>query len=239
MKHEDIIFLDRSQQKQYFNINKNWIKSLATKNPKRKEKRVMQFVEHYKNNELFNINFKPTYILEPKLFSAEFKNTNLLHVHPIISFLDQHTRIHNYDMINYLLKNGVDINSFSYFERTALMEVIDFDYFDGELIQFLIDKGSDVNICNRDNMTPLMKASLSKYGNSIAALLLENGADINKRLVEISRATRQVYDKYTVLDFIYKKDRDLGQFIDSYVQNKIIGKNLDKLNKIPRKRKIL
>ena len=89
---------------------------------------------------------------------------------------------------NFLLNKGANVNAKSYFyEFTPLLyasySIPDRDS-DFELIQHLIDKGSDVNTQGYNGITPLHRAAQS--GNlKVARFLLEHGADPN------------IYDKYT------------------------------------------
>ena len=77
------------------------------------------------------------------------------------------------------LANGVDINAGdSEFGVTALAWAALLD--DTEIAKFLIEKGADVNMKNRDGSTPLHGAAFLGR-TEIAELLIQKGADVNPK----------------------------------------------------------
>jgi len=79
---------------------------------------------------------------------------------------------------------GIVNNPTHHYNLTVLSYSIVND-FPPDLIQFLIDKGADVNKCDDWNRTPLIRSLNGYVGESpdfeIARLLIKNGADINSR----------------------------------------------------------
>ena len=77
------------------------------------------------------------------------------------------------------LANGVDINAGdSEFGVTPLAWAALLD--DMEIAKFLIEKGADINMKNRDGSTPLHSAAFLGCAE-IAELLIQNGADVNPK----------------------------------------------------------
>lgn len=83
----------------------------------------------------------------------------------------------NLEMIKLLLKNGADINKLDENLNTVLHHAAT-NPDNCEVIQFLIDRGVDVDAQNNKNVTPLFGAMFYKSLENVKCLL-ENGANIN------------------------------------------------------------
>ena len=80
----------------------------------------------------------------------------------------------NFEMVDFLIKNGADVSSEIGSGKTVLLEAIlaEESY---PIVQLLIEKGVDVNRADGDNKTPLMKAAQYNLPQ-IVKLLLDSGA---------------------------------------------------------------
>ncbi len=79
--------------------------------------------------------------------------------------------------INQLLQSGVDINSqYKNTGTSALMIASSYYYYDG-IVQYLIEKGANVNLQDNEGKTALLWAASNSLPNS--NILVANGADVN------------------------------------------------------------
>ncbi|KAJ5469388.1 hypothetical protein N7539_009006 [Penicillium diatomitis] len=81
----------------------------------------------------------------------------------------------NDDILRMLIRGGADINTCDVQGNTILSHVV--TNYDCTLAQFLLEKGADVTITDRDGQTVLFKVRDA----TMAQLLLERGADVNAR----------------------------------------------------------
>ncbi|KAL3866380.1 hypothetical protein ACJMK2_043683 [Sinanodonta woodiana] len=137
--------------------------------------------------------FKDT---ESELFEAIF-NGDLVRVRQLIdSGINKNTVLHNparwegatilgtaaieghLDIVKYLIQQKVSVNfTDPCLGRTALHWACMVNRVD--IVRHMLDNGSDVNICDKDNTTPLIKAVIHKC-KDIVKLLIERGADVNQ-----------------------------------------------------------
>jgi ankyrin repeat protein len=83
----------------------------------------------------------------------------------------------NFEMVKKMIINyGADVNGISVWGNSALMFAVWNENID--MINFLIERGINVNLANKRKLTPLMAATI-KENISIVKILLNNGADIN------------------------------------------------------------
>lgn len=81
----------------------------------------------------------------------------------------------NPKIVEYLIKNGADVNKADLWKQTALMLSYGFN---SEVVKILIEHGADVNAKNHYMRTPIMY--FAEYGTvKSMKILIENGADIN------------------------------------------------------------
>ena len=135
-----------------------------------------------------------------EIYDYIIKNTNL-NYDTILDKYDDNSLIHlcalngNIDLLNYLIKKGVDINLKNKYGSTSLIfaSVFSINTPSLEIIELLLDYRSDINFQNNDGNTALMLSS--RYLNSISSietikLLLENGASVNLK----NKEGRTAYD---------------------------------------------
>jgi ankyrin repeat protein len=86
-------------------------------------------------------------------------------------------------IFNFLLRHGANIDGNS--DGSALSIVCERGHCKHtDLIKYLVRKDVDLSICDDDGLSPLMSATLSGQIETVR-FLLESGADVNQRLVEI------------------------------------------------------
>jgi len=83
------------------------------------------------------------------------------------------------EVVKYLLENGADINAKDNVGKTPLYHAV-YDC-NMECIKYLILQGADVNISTEDNISPLHIAIKKNTDLEIIQLLVEAGANINKK----------------------------------------------------------
>jgi ankyrin repeat protein len=80
--------------------------------------------------------------------------------------------------LNILIKNGLDINATYRSQKTLLHYAVEHRAYD--MVKFLVGKGANVNLRDKNKSTPLLAATSLVYRNdSIARYLLDKGADPN------------------------------------------------------------
>ncbi|KAJ3438990.1 ankyrin repeat-containing [Anaeramoeba flamelloides] len=112
----------------------------------------------------------------------DFKHKrNALHYLCLREKKTEESKENNYNMIHYLIKNGIAINCQDYKKNTALHLVCLQKQPDIKIIKLLINSGTDLNLKNKANLTILhlliekKKNYLFKY--SMIKLLIENGVN--------------------------------------------------------------
>lgn len=113
----------------------------------------------------------------------------------------------NFDIIEFLLRNGLDINAKNEYEETPLLQLTSFNrnrYADSEskseklknnvnMIEFLADNGADVNIINEELDSPLEMSIYSQTPEVMQCLLeLNANIDIEKECIIF------YYDHYNI-----------------------------------------
>ena len=83
------------------------------------------------------------------------------------------------ETVEFLLKNGGDINARGTRGRTTLMAAVEKG--DLEMARFLVSRGAKVDIKDADGKTALFKA-VDTGSVELSRLLLENGGDVNTRI---------------------------------------------------------
>ncbi|KAI3321005.1 ankyrin repeat-containing domain protein [Xylariaceae sp. AK1471] len=82
----------------------------------------------------------------------------------------------NFQIVNFLVHNGADVNAQTKYGHTALDLAI--EHQDLQLIKFLVDNGADVNNAQTFYATALHRAAMVQDFEMIK-LLVDNGADVN------------------------------------------------------------
>jgi len=95
------------------------------------------------------------------------------------SLLNEASVDRNFEMVKFLVENGVDINATNDVGNTALHIAADRGF--DEILELLLQNKADVDIKNQLGKTPLVYAVGGGRGISVAELLIDNGADINVR----------------------------------------------------------
>lgn len=108
-----------------------------------------------------------------KLFKGNLDCENLQETGLIVASINGHTEV-----VNYLLKNGANIDYQNCAGETVLMKVVMIDYFD--MVNFLIKKNANIDLVNDIGKTALMMSIYDGF-TSIARLLIESGASINRQ----------------------------------------------------------
>ncbi|MDO4200273.1 MAG: ankyrin repeat domain-containing protein [Clostridia bacterium] len=94
-----------------------------------------------------------------------------------------HNHIIDSELARILLEHGADVNAHDYHGWTPLMFACDSNNY--SLAKILLDHGAEVNACQASGYTPLMFSARFSLGGGdkvkTVGLLLENGADVNKR----------------------------------------------------------
>jgi ankyrin repeat protein len=103
----------------------------------------------------------------------------------------QYAVLFDIDIVDLLIKKGVDVNKFDYYGWTALMKASHFGKKD--IVYLLLQNGAEINIKNKHGDTALTFASKEGY-DDIAELLIKNGADISV----LSKKDQRKYSKYII-----------------------------------------
>jgi len=80
--------------------------------------------------------------------------------------------------IEQLLQSGVDINTHHLTSGTTVLMIASSYYYYGDMVEFLISKGADVNLKDSEGKTALLWASSNSLEN--AKILISNGAKVNE-----------------------------------------------------------
>ena len=107
---------------------------------------------------------------------ADVNAVNFRDVTPLMMACDDDS---NMDIVRYLMRRGADLHLFDADGFTALSYAIFSDSdFTLDILSFLIQNGADVNTINREELTPLMLASLNGYLDKVK-FLIKQGADVD------------------------------------------------------------
>lgn len=105
----------------------------------------------------------------------------------------------NQDIVDLLLSNGAEI---TIFEAITLGKK--------DLIKSLLSKGTDINIENNMGLTPLYVSIVSRK-REIAELLIDNGADINKKLQGLTPLIGTItFGEEKIAELLIKKGADIN-----------------------------
>ena len=93
--------------------------------------------------------------------------------------LQEAASIGNVDLVRMIIENGTDVDSMDdQFYKTALHRAVAGGH--QEIVEFLLNKGADVNAQDREGRTPLHYAS-ERGHKDVAKLLIDKGADVNAK----------------------------------------------------------
>lgn len=97
---------------------------------------------------------------------------------------------HSWGLRKYLINKGADVNTRDYsYLRTLLVEACEeeLDAATLDIIQFLVKKGADLNICDNKGRSALLAACDNNQGDcqkAVIKLLVEKGAYVNETLLD-------------------------------------------------------
>jgi len=155
-----------------FIFNNSFIKYFLYQYKSFKNNRNNKNLKIISNSELNNKIKKETNKIN---LNAEDKNSKQ-------TFLNFSISLRNEDIVNFLIKNGADVNKEDKNGKTPLMLACGKGY--ENIVKILIENGANVNKENKNGETPLLLAN--KSGNeTIAKILIENGANVIKKMKTI------------------------------------------------------
>ena len=85
----------------------------------------------------------------------------------------------HYEVANYLIENGADINAKSSDGNSVIVWSV-WNYGDIRILRMLIERGADINAMNVSERKTILTISIQNCNRDIAKYLIENGADIRK-----------------------------------------------------------
>jgi ankyrin repeat protein len=127
---------------------------------------------------------------------------------PIIEAVKSHHFLHNdmSDVIAYLIKVGLDVNSRNYYFETPLMHAANNDL---NLTKLLIENGADISAKNTSGFTALIRAVQGKK-IEIVKYLIEQGADVNAKDSRGKSVLIHSLNNPDILELILKSGADIN-----------------------------
>jgi len=116
----------------------------------------------------------------------------------------------NFDNVSHLLDTGADINT-----RSKTTDYTPLHYAcskgDTKIVRLLIDRGVDVNACDKYSTTPLILA-IENNNLEIVRLLLEHGADVNPYYKDsrIPLITASIYGNLDIVQLLLDYGADVN-----------------------------
>ncbi len=116
----------------------------------------------------------------------------------------------NFELFNYLLQKGADLNVHNSFNRTLLHSVA--HTHNSEAAKLLIEKGLDLNAVDNDGATPLIYAA-SNGDLAMFKLLIDNGAILMTKEFDNSDVLMSAVENNNLdlINFILDKGFDINQ----------------------------
>ncbi len=85
--------------------------------------------------------------------------------------------LNSLEMVRFLVEQGLDVNSETNDKRTVFFVAVTEPYIDNGIIDYLLEKGADINRKDIRGVTPLMSTLFVK-NNTLGKFLIEKGADV-------------------------------------------------------------
>ena len=171
-------------------------------------------------------------------------NKNIRIINETLKYTVRHLKTtSSFDAIKLLIVNGADINYIGHFGWPILMDCcINLNDVNIEIINCLIENGSNINIKLYPGITPLtilINFSSSYDHLEIIKLLIRKGAEINYKDIEFGtplmmcfKEAHNIFIRYDIIKFLLDNKADVyiknkeGKNIFDIVESKI-GKNTD------------